>query len=228
MAGASSPRPRPEEPAKRASRRPFGDAQRPLERPSRRAACGGARQDDGGVRALMWRALPALLALLTLLLVLAAPARAANSDKGVIANLISRALSSPSMSVSVGAVEGVLSSGFHDQRHRDQRPRRAVAEGRQGAADLEPARAHQPAARGRSADDRAYAGAAPPAALRRAPARRRHASARSCRSCRSRWSSRTSRSRICRSASLWPAWRRASTWPAGRRWARRPRGSISA
>ncbi len=60
MARASSPRPRPEEPAKRASRRPFGDAQRPLERPSRRAACGGARQDDGGVRALMRRALPAL------------------------------------------------------------------------------------------------------------------------------------------------------------------------
>ena len=44
------------------------------------------------------------------LLVLCASAQAAEEDKGVIANLISRALSSPSMSVSIGAVDGVLSS----------------------------------------------------------------------------------------------------------------------
>jgi translocation and assembly module TamB len=43
-------------------------------------------------------------------LVLCASAHAAESDKGVLADLISRALSSPSMSVSIGAVDGVLSS----------------------------------------------------------------------------------------------------------------------
>jgi translocation and assembly module TamB len=44
------------------------------------------------------------------LLALCGSAHAAESDKGVIADLISRALSSPSMSVSIGAVDGVLSS----------------------------------------------------------------------------------------------------------------------
>jgi translocation and assembly module TamB len=44
------------------------------------------------------------------LLVLCANAHATESDKGVLANLISRALSSPGMSVSIGAVDGVLSS----------------------------------------------------------------------------------------------------------------------
>ena len=44
------------------------------------------------------------------LLALCASAHAAESDKGVLADLISRALSSPGMSVSVGAVDGVLSS----------------------------------------------------------------------------------------------------------------------
>ena len=43
-------------------------------------------------------------------LALCASAHAAESDKGVLADLISRALSSPGMSVSVGAVDGVLSS----------------------------------------------------------------------------------------------------------------------
>ena len=43
-------------------------------------------------------------------LVLFAPARADQADKGVLADLISRALSSPSTTVSIGAVEGVLSS----------------------------------------------------------------------------------------------------------------------
>ena len=44
------------------------------------------------------------------LLGLCAGAYAAEEDKGVLANLISRALSSPSMKVSIGAVDGVLSS----------------------------------------------------------------------------------------------------------------------
>ena len=44
------------------------------------------------------------------LLGLCASALAAESDKGVLASLISRALSSPGMSVSIGAVDGVLSS----------------------------------------------------------------------------------------------------------------------
>ena len=44
------------------------------------------------------------------LLVLCGSAYAAEGDKGVLADLISRALSSPSMSVSIGAVDGVLSS----------------------------------------------------------------------------------------------------------------------
>ena len=44
------------------------------------------------------------------LLVLGGSAYAAEGDKGALADLISRALSSPSMSVSIGAVDGVLSS----------------------------------------------------------------------------------------------------------------------
>ena len=44
------------------------------------------------------------------LLVLCASAYAAEGDKGVLADLISRALSSPSVKVSIGAVDGVLSS----------------------------------------------------------------------------------------------------------------------
>ena len=51
-----------------------------------------------------------LAALIAALVLLHALARAAESDKGVIADLISRALSSPSMMVSIGAVDGVLSS----------------------------------------------------------------------------------------------------------------------
>ncbi len=69
------------------------------------------------------------------------------------------------MSVSIGAVEGVLSS---DATISD-----IVLSDRDGPwlkvdkvqADLEPARAAQPPARGRSTDDRAYAGPAPPPAL---------------------------------------------------------------
>jgi translocation and assembly module TamB len=44
------------------------------------------------------------------LLALCGNAHATEEDKGVLANLISRALSSPGMSVSIGAVNGVLSS----------------------------------------------------------------------------------------------------------------------
>ena len=43
-------------------------------------------------------------------LAVCASAHAMEEDKGVLANLISRALSSPGMSVSIGAVDGVLSS----------------------------------------------------------------------------------------------------------------------
>jgi translocation and assembly module TamB len=47
---------------------------------------------------------------LVALLALCGAAYAAEGDKGVLADLISRALSSPSMKVSIGAVDGVLSS----------------------------------------------------------------------------------------------------------------------
>jgi translocation and assembly module TamB len=50
------------------------------------------------------------LAALVAFLVLCASAHAAEGDKGVLADLISRALSSPSTNVSIGAVDGVLSS----------------------------------------------------------------------------------------------------------------------
>ena len=52
----------------------------------------------------------ASLALIAALIVFCAPARANEADKGVLANLISRALSSPTTSVSIGAVDGALSS----------------------------------------------------------------------------------------------------------------------
>jgi translocation and assembly module TamB len=51
-----------------------------------------------------------LAALILALLVLWPPARAAEQDKGVLANLLSKALSSDTTSVSIGAVDGVLSS----------------------------------------------------------------------------------------------------------------------
>jgi len=61
-----------------------------------------------GVMAQLFLRLKALA--LIALLALCTSAYAAESDKGVLADLISRALSSPSMSVSIGAVDGVLSS----------------------------------------------------------------------------------------------------------------------
>ena len=111
------------------------------------------------------------------LLALCASAHATESDKGVLANLISRALSSPSMSVSIGAVDGVLVLRRVDQRHRHLRPQRAVAQGRQGSARLEPAGVVQPAARGRSAHDRAHRVSAPPASVRHSAAGHRRAAA---------------------------------------------------
>ena len=52
-----------------------------------------------------------------------------------------------------------------DQRHRPLRSPGAVAQGRQGSARLEPAGVVQPAARGRSAHDRAHGVSAAPASL---------------------------------------------------------------
>ena len=54
--------------------------------------------------------LAGLAATFALLVVLFAPASADEADKGVLANLISNALSSSTRSVSIGAVEGMLSS----------------------------------------------------------------------------------------------------------------------
>ena len=51
-----------------------------------------------------------LIALIVALVALGAPTRATEADKGFLANLLSRALSSDTTHVSIGAVEGVLSS----------------------------------------------------------------------------------------------------------------------
>jgi translocation and assembly module TamB len=61
---------------------------------------------------MMRRLLPigSVVALIAAILVLMAPAWATEEDKGVLANLLSKALSSDSTKVSIGAVEGVLSS----------------------------------------------------------------------------------------------------------------------
>jgi translocation and assembly module TamB len=61
---------------------------------------------------MMRRLLPIAgpIALIVAILVLLAPAWAAEEDKGVLANLLSKALSSDATKVSIGAVDGVLSS----------------------------------------------------------------------------------------------------------------------
>jgi len=63
---------------------------------------------------MMRRLLPigslVLVALIVTILALWLPARAAEEDKGILANLLSKALSSNSTKVSIGAVDGVLSS----------------------------------------------------------------------------------------------------------------------
>jgi translocation and assembly module TamB len=60
----------------------------------------------------MMRRLPFhwVMALIVALMALSAPVRATEADKGVLADLLSRALSSETTSVSIGAVDGVLSS----------------------------------------------------------------------------------------------------------------------
>ncbi|HLX97507.1 MAG TPA: translocation/assembly module TamB domain-containing protein [Roseiarcus sp.] len=57
-------------------------------------------------RPLLFRLMAAIVALIAL----GGEARAAEADKGILADLLSRALSSPTTSVSIGAVEGALSS----------------------------------------------------------------------------------------------------------------------
>jgi translocation and assembly module TamB len=60
---------------------------------------------------MMRRLIPyRLMALIVALVALGAQARATDADKGILADLLSRALSSRTTSVSIGAVEGVLSS----------------------------------------------------------------------------------------------------------------------
>jgi translocation and assembly module TamB len=61
---------------------------------------------------MMRRLLPltVLAALIVSILALWAPAQASEEDKGVLANLLSKALSSDATKVSIGAVDGVLSS----------------------------------------------------------------------------------------------------------------------
>jgi translocation and assembly module TamB len=61
-------------------------------------------------RRLLVLALGALVALTVTLALLWPPARAAEDDRGVLANMLSRALSSQTTSVSIGAVDGALSS----------------------------------------------------------------------------------------------------------------------
>ena len=77
------------------------------------------RMRSAGFGAILKLAVPGVVAQFLLrlkalaliaLLALCGNAHATEEDKGVLANLISRALSSPGMSVSIGAVNGVLSS----------------------------------------------------------------------------------------------------------------------
>ena len=60
---------------------------------------------------MMWRLLlSGLMALIVVLVALGGQARATEADKGVLADLLSRALSSETTNVSIGAVDGALSS----------------------------------------------------------------------------------------------------------------------
>jgi len=63
-----------------------------------------------------------LAAGLALVLASTLASRSADDDKGIVANLLSRALSTPSAGVSIGSVEGALRSRWH------------LAAGRQGPA----------------------------------------------------------------------------------------------
>ena len=123
--------------------------------------------EGGGTRA--WS-----LIVLAIVLGLAAPAavtrrRADEAEKTVLGGLLSRALSTPSSRVAIGAVDGALSSDAIDPRRGDQRPRRRLAQARPGAhrlaaprAPVGPARGRQP--RGRPARRAAPADARPTAA----------------------------------------------------------------
>ena len=159
-------------------------------------------------------------------LVLCGNAHAAEEDKGVIANLISRALSSPSMSVSIGAVDGVLSS---DASISD-----IVLSDRQGPwLKVDKVRLvwNRLALFSRRLEvDQLTIGRMellrrplPRRPRRRTPAR----SSRSCPNCRSRCSSSNSACRNSRSESRSSASRRVSTFPARRRSGRRPRALTS-
>ena len=168
-----------------------------------------------------------LAALIAALLVVCAPARADEADKGVLANLISQALSSRTTSVSIGAVDGVLSSDatisdivlsdrdgpwLKIDKVRLIWSRLALLSRRLQVDQL--TIGHMQFLR------RPLPSEAPPPRTTPRPSR-------SCLSCRSRSSSSSSPSRSCRSASRSSASRRASTFPARRRWGRRPRGSTS-
>ena len=115
---------------------------------------------------MMRRLLPGrLMALIVALIALSGQARATEADKGVLADLLSRALSSQTTSVSIGAVEGVLSS---DASISD-----IVLSDRDGPwLKIDKVRLiwnrlalFAAPARGRSADHRTHAGPAAPALL---------------------------------------------------------------
>jgi translocation and assembly module TamB len=60
---------------------------------------------------MMWRLLISrFIALCVVLVAFSGQARATEADKGVLADLLSRALSSEATNVSIGAVDGALSS----------------------------------------------------------------------------------------------------------------------
>src|SRR6185437_3446749 len=80
-------------------------------RTARRHGAGRVLRQHRAGFLMMWRPLfVRLIAAIVALAALSAGARAAEADKGMLANLLSRALSSPTTSVSIGAVEGALSS----------------------------------------------------------------------------------------------------------------------
>ncbi len=81
---------------------------RPLIHRLRRRSLPQGEKGVAGARSFILAGLAATLSLLVLAFFL--PASADEADKGMLANLISNALSSSTRSVSIGAVEGVLSS----------------------------------------------------------------------------------------------------------------------
>ena len=176
---------------------------------------------------MMWRLLPQfrLTALIVALIALSGQARATEADKGVLADLLSRALSSETTSVSIGAVDGVLSS---DASISD-----IVLSDRNGPwLKIDKVRLiwNRLALFSRRLEvDQLTIGHMQ--FLRRPlpPQRRRQkAAGRSCRSFHSRSSSSNSACRSCPSARRSSASRRALRSTAKRHWGRPPRASISA